>query len=99
MKLLTWFGAMGLFLVGLFFATSKRTALQRAASLQDQRVKVLQNNKTGAGRKADELSGKIVEQMGKAQAADIQMDARIKTLKARKETSLADRVSDFNKTL
>ncbi len=99
MKIINWLGAIGLLLVGLFFATSKRSALQKADRLQEKRVAVLQSNKDGRIRRAEELGDKVKEQMDVAQAAGEKMDKRIKTLEARKETSLAGRVKDFNKTL
>jgi predicted Zn-dependent protease len=99
MKILNWIGAIALLLTGLFFATSKRTAVQRADRLQEQKVVAEQSKKSGSLKKAKKLGDKAKVAMDKAKAAGDRSDARIKKLEERNETSLANRVRDFNNSL
>ncbi len=99
MKILHWLGAVALFLTGLFFMNSKRDALQRADSLQEQKATVQQQKKRGHLEKAKKLGKKVEVQMAKAKVAGERSDAQIKKLEERNETSLANRVSDFNNGL
>lgn len=99
MKILNWLGAIALLLTGLFFATSKRSASQRADRLQEQKVREEQSKKNGSLERAAKLGKKIKIEMGKAKTAGERSDARIKKLEERNETSLAGRVSDFNNSL
>lgn len=99
MKIINWIGAIALLLTGLFFVNSKRDASRRADTLQEQKVKVLQEKKRGHLQKAKKLNKKIGVSMAKAKKAGERSDARIKKLEERNETSLASRVSDFNNGL
>lgn len=99
MKILNWLGAIALLLTGLFFANSKRVAVLRAGRLQEQKVAAEQSKKSGSLNKAQKFGDKAKVAMIKARAAGKKSDARIKKLEERNETSLADRVSDFNNSL
>ncbi len=99
MKILNWLGAIALLLTGLFFVNSKRVAEQRANRLQEQKVTAEQSKKSGSLKKASKLGKKVKKAMDKAKAAGDRSDARIKKLEERNETSLANRVSDFNNSL
>ena len=99
MKILNWLGAIALLLTGLFFATSKRSATQRASRLQEQRIMEQQSKKSGSLERADKLGKKVKTAMEKATKAGERSDARIKKLEERNESSLANRVSDFNNSL
>lgn len=99
MKILNWLGAIALLLTGLFFANSKRVAVQRADRLQEQKVTAEKSNKKNALKKAKALGKKVQKSMDKAKTAGEKSDARIKKLEERNETSLAGRVSDFNNSL
>jgi len=99
MKILNWIAAVALLLIGLFFANSKRAAVQRADRLQEKKVEVEQSKKSSSLKKAKALGVKIDKSMAKAKVAGERSDARIKKLEERNETSLANRVNDFNSGL
>lgn len=86
-------------LTGLFFVNSKRVAQQRANRLQESKVTEEQKKKSGSLKKAKKLGKKVKTAMAKAKVAEERSDARIKKLEERNETSLANRVRDFNNSL
>ncbi len=99
MKILNWLGTIALLLTAAFFVNSKRVAVQRADRLQEQKVTAEQSRKSGSLKKAKKLGTKVKLAMVAAKAAGKKSDARIKKLEERNETSLADRVRDFNNSL
>ena len=99
MKILNWLGAIALLLTGLFFATSKRSATQRANRLQEQQIREADREKSGSLERVVKLGKKVTVAMKKAKKAGDRSDARIKKLEERNESSLANRVSDFNNSL
>ena len=100
MKIFHWIGAILLGLTGLYFATSKRSAVQKVEHLQEERIRVLDEDKSNSLRKASSLNTQIKKQQAKAKKAGERSDARIAELESRDKTSsLAVRVKDFNKSL
>lgn len=99
MKIINWIGAAAILLAGLFFVNRARVHQQRADRLQEARVVELRKNKTSSLKKADKLGKKIRLSMDKAAAAKVKSNQRMKKLEERDETSLADRVRDFNNSL
>lgn len=99
MKIINWIGAVAVMLVGLFFVNRVRVHKQRADSFQEKKVALEKEKKSGSLKKATALGKKAQVSMDKAAAAALKSDARIKKLEGRNETSLADRVRDFNNSL
>ncbi len=99
MKILNWLGAIAILLTGIFFASQRRGHQQRANRLQEAKVTEQQKNKTSSLKKAKKLGKKVQASMNKAATAKAASDARVKKLEQRNETSMADRVRDFNNSL
>lgn len=99
MKILNWLGAVAIMLAGLFFVNRTRVHQQRADRLQEKRVAEEQKKKGSSLKKAAVLGKKVEVSMARAKAAKAKSAARVKKLEERNETSLADRVSDFNNSL
>jgi len=99
MKILNWLAAVAVMLAGLFFVNRTRVHQQRADRLQEKRVVEEQKKKSSSLKKAAALGKKVETSMAKAEAAKAKSAARLKKLEERNETSLADRVRDFNNSL
>lgn len=99
MKVLKWFGALILMLTGLFFVSNARKHKQRADRLTESRVNAEQKTKSGSLKKAERLRKKASTAMDKSKAASDKAKLLEKQLENQNESSLANRVHDFNNRL
>lgn len=98
-KLLSWMGTIGLVIAGLFLASQARRHKQRSDRLTSAQVRKETSNKQSSLEKAKRLGAKADKAMKKSQAASLQSKQQQKKLERRNETSLANRVRDFNDSL
>lgn len=94
-----WIVGIGLFLAALFFATQSRKHENRANTLVDEQVQKQREGKQSSLQKADKLGKKIGSSARKAQEAKTRSEDLLNELENRNETTLAQRVRDFNSSV
>ena len=99
MKILKWLGAAALAALGLLFASRARMHKQRAEKLTNKELQTQLSKKGTSLKKAKKLGKKAEESMKKSGNALKKSKALQKQLEKRNETSMADRVRDFNDSL
>ncbi len=99
MNLLKWIGAVLAFLFAIKYSTDARRAKQRSDGIVRKEVKELAKGKQANLTKAKKLGEKAAELLKQSNSAREKSAAKIKQLEEANETTLADRVRDFNKRL
>ena len=98
-KFFSYIGALFIAAFGIWVVGRSRTHRKQVATLEDKKVKELEGKSAGALKKANVLTDKIDVKLDKAESTKTTAEAIAKKLEDRNETSLANRVRDFNDSL